>query len=376
MPEPNLAVKNRRPYWLIQVKSGSGTTKTQAIYSPPPPAGVDIPIASGRLGGMGENIFGAPSAPPHGEEVTYENGEVWDEPADGREPAPINAAAVQGNRLRIAQENRTPSETAQWSLRPGKDGRTYRVNELTGEAQLVEDMPASNVPDTKSPYLPGQDETGYKEPNPAYAGGSQFTDPKDGSVWKLDGLGRKIGLISGPIPGYTPGLGMRWPQQAPQRVPRYADEEEHARLQNEKLRRELQDPFTLRTQQHAEAIKAIQAMLSSGEIGVDQANKLIGLARENMNAALQGTTPWQMQKQQQDLARGMLGDQQQTAGSLATGLLSGLGGIYGKVYSSTKPPAIDPFDLVGPFMQQYGGGTEMGDLAKSILMGAFQQGGL
>ena len=371
MPEPNIAIKNRRPYWLIPGANG----KTQVAYSPPRPAGVDIPIASGRLGGMGENIFGAQPAPPHGEEVTYENGEVWDEPADGREPAPINAAAVQGNRLRIAQESRTPPEetTGAWTIQKRYDGSTWRINKVTGEEEQLSEG------EQQGKYVTDSNGNVVWIPAPTLDPGQAGPERPPSVVYQDPNADLKRQQAEAALAETrrrTAQIGVQAPRQ-----PRYPDEEEHARLQNEKLRRELQDPFTLRTQQHAEAIKAIEAMLNSGQLGTGaeayaKANKLIALARENMNAALQGTTPFQMQTQRQDLARGVLGDQQQTAGSLATGLLSGLGGIYGKVYSSTRPPAIDPFDLVGPFMQQYGGGPEMGGLAKSILMGAFQQGGL
>jgi hypothetical protein len=167
-------------------------------------------------------------------------------------------------------------------------------------------------------------------------------------------------------------------------------------LQVQKAQRDLANPFVLAQQQMAEAIGAIQRQIASGEIDPAEGERLIGLSRANIGAALAGTSPWQMEQaktqqkqfdqtfqqqkaqQQQGLARGLLGDQLSTGSNMAQGLLSGLGGIYGKILGSSAPPTnFNPLDMAKAFTYDMGGGQQMNDLAKNILMGALQgQGGL
>ena len=81
--------------------------------------------------------------------VTFENGETWDIPEDPNDPT---AMSDFNSSMAAAWRAKNPSQTAQWSLREGKDGKTYRVNELTGEALEVKGLPAPKEPADKPIY--------------------------------------------------------------------------------------------------------------------------------------------------------------------------------------------------------------------------------
>lgn len=260
------------------------------------------------------------------------------------------------------------------------------------EATLPE-APKSPIISTTVPYLPRYNPdasiTGYEwleNPNyvpPASATKTdQWQDPMDGSIWIIDSQGDKLKQLSPAIPGWAPGLGVRAPQQAPQRAPRYPEEIEEARLRNEQLRRDLTNPLLLGQQQLNEAISLIQGQIAAGELDPAEGERQLGLARAHLSAALQGTTPWQMEQakrdasqQQANLAQRLLADQLGTGASMAQGLLSGLGGIYGNILQSSKPPVnFNPLEMAKAFTGDVGGGQEMNQLARNVLLGALRGG--
>ncbi len=377
MPPPNEAEKNRRPYWLLPPLPG--TTKARVVYTSPSAggAGIDIPGVAGRLGGIGEHLGASDPTPPDGAEVTYTSGEVWDFPADDSEPVPLNATAIQASKIRTAQEYKDPS------IVTGPDKNKYVLNPDTGEYELVAGIPTQ----PQGKYITDSSGNVVWMPNPTPLSGEfgpeggtptepgpriMYRDPNAELVRReaearLAETQRRTAQIGAP----------------PQRAPRYADEVTRAQLENQRLERELQDPYTQALQAQEAALNHIHQQLLSGEIDQAQANRLMSLTRSNLDAVLQGTTPWGMQQEQQrrresqqNLAGGFLENQARTGTGLAEGLLSGLGSIYGKVYSSTKPPAIDPLQLAQGFMGQMGGGQDLSDMARAVLSGAFKpQGG-
>ncbi len=149
-----------------------------------------------------------------------------------------------------------------------------------------------------------------------------------------------------------------------------------------KAERELQNPLVLAQQQMNEAIGSIQQQIASGQIDPAEGERLISVARANLSSSLQGTTPWQMEQakqqakqQQTTLASNVLSDQLNVGSNMAQGLLSGAGGIFGKILQSSAPPTnFNPLDMAKGFVGEMGGGPEMSQLARSILMGALQQG--
>ncbi len=271
----------------------------------------------------------------------------------------------QSQAKRFADANevaKPPSPTSQWSIQTRNDGTKVRVNELTGQSEPIEGF----------------------GPTPVKPSTDQWQNPEDGSTWIIDqNTGEPIKRLSNPIPGWQPGLGVRWPAQAaqaPQRAPRYPDEEQLAQLNLEKARRDLQAPFALALQQQQEVMDAIQSQLAKGEISIDEANRLMALSKSNLSAALQGTTPFQMnqekqrQKQaQQQMASSFITNRLQSGSSMASGLMSGLGGIFGNILSSAGAPYnFNPLSMAQNFTDQMTGGPQLADLAKALLTGAFQ----
>ena len=169
------------------------------------------------------------------------------------------------------------------------------------------------------------------------------------------------------------------PTAAPQRAPRFPEEIVAAQLSNEKLRRSLEDPFTSAYSQMDATIQAIQGQLAAGQIDQSEANRLMALARSNVEAALLGTTISQQQerqrlreKQQQDLADSLLQRQVAYGTQTASSLLSGLLGAYGKVLKSSNAPAMpDPYAMAKSFVMDLSGGSDQQTaLAAGIIRGA------
>ncbi len=308
-------------------------------------------------------------------EVVYEDGRT-EVSIDGGPMEPGEPDQVQWTRWKYAQERADkaaappPSQATQWSIQIQQDGTKVAVNEVTQEVRSLEGF---------GPTVEGFI---YKDPN---TGAETYKDKRTGKTL--------FELSPGPE-DWIPGVGV----QAPQRLaPRYPEEAQQAQLGVQEtqldIQKKKQDMNKLLSiiQQMDEGIKAIGEQYRTGSIGLDEANKMTDLLRENGKAALKGTTPHQIeqnritneQKQkeltqtrlndQATLARGMFGDRQQNLGTLTQGLMSGLGQIYSKVYSSTNPPYIDPAQYAGEIMGQ-ADDSEMSQLAKAVLMGALQGG--
>lgn len=152
-------------------------------------------------------------------------------------------------------------------------------------------------------------------------------------------------------------------------------------LRNQKAERDLMSKSVLAQQQADEAITRLQEQYANGQLSLQDRDKQMSLIRSNYEAAMKGTTPWDMEtwqkeqeqsriEKQQTLARNLMSDRLQTGSSLAQGLMTGLGGIYSKVYGRTKPPLIDPFQLARDFTNSMGSDPQMTELARSVLMGA------
>lgn len=153
-------------------------------------------------------------------------------------------------------------------------------------------------------------------------------------------------------------------------------------LNIQKAQQDLMSPFALREQQAEEAIKAIQQQLAAGTIDYKTANERMALVRANLDAALKGTTPWQMEtykqeredrqnENRQSIAQNILSQNLSTGANLAQGLMSGATGIFGQILPGKGAPTnFNPLMMAQGFTEQMGGGSEMTQLARSILSGA------
>ena len=79
-------------------------------------------------------------------------------------------------------------------------------------------------------------------------------------------------------------------------VPRDPLDDEHKKAQTAKLSQELMGKQQLALQQQAETVKMIQGMLERGEIDITKATAYMEASRVATDAAMQGTTPFEMEK--------------------------------------------------------------------------------
>ena len=333
MPPPETVEKQRRPYWLSKDSKG----KTVISYKP-----------TGGFGQIGDRWILPPNNEPDGYEVTYDNGEVWDYPADNSEPAPINSVAKQADRYRVDQGLKGPSD---FTL--GKNSSRWTVDPETGQPVMTASGVGGQLTSQKDMYI-GTDINGNPIKNPEF---DWQNYDKEQRLLDAD-IAYKNRLASG-ISTAQPRTAFPW-------------EEKKGWLDVEKAQRDLMNPYLLQQQQIGEVITSIQGQLARGEIDMPTANGLMALARQNTAAALRGTTPFQIDQQRQTLARQVTSDNMSANTKMAANLLSGLGGIYGKILGNTNPPALDPLAMAQGFVNQTGPGPQINDLAKSLLMGALQ----
>jgi len=209
---------------------------------------------------------------------------------------------------------------------------------------------------------------------------TRWTDPTSGAEYIVNSeTGEIVKQLSGPLPGWVPGRGVPAPAGAgPQRAPRYPEEEELARLQVQKARQSLIPPQALVMQQHNETIDQVAAMLASGEMTPAQADEYMRLIQANTAAALRGTSPWQQeeakrQTTQANRAAGasMLNQRVSSGSSMASSLLSGAQEGFSRILGGTGAPTnFNPLEMAKGYVTDLGGGSQVSDFVKALLMGS------
>jgi hypothetical protein len=152
---------------------------------------------------------------------------------------------------------------------------------------------------------------------------------------------------------------------------------ETERLRQEQLRQQLLGQQAV-VQNHFQLVRDLEQRLARGEITVEEANRFLEQSQRLTEAALRGATPFQIEQQQEavrqaraELGRSILNQRLQTGASLAQALLSSaLGAAEGILGRPDRPITFDPLQAAIAFTQQLGGGQEVGDLARSLLLGA------
>ncbi len=168
-------------------------------------------------------------------------------------------------------------------------------------------------------------------------------------------------------------------------IPQTPEEQQAARLaiqkeqlQIAKLRQGMVPPAQLLLQQQFESINQLQGMLERNEITPAEAETYMGQIKAQTQAALAGTTIFQQQQAEREYEQArrstganLLNTRLTTGAGMAQSLLSGALGAYGKLYPGTgAPPMMDPLAMAQAFTMQMGGGQEVSDFAKSMLLGA------
>ena len=262
-----------------------------------------------------------------------------------------------------------PSRAAQYKSKV--TGKQYQSKEIGGKFYNYD-------PDTGQ-YVPAIGPDGKQltlEDVGAVKGSDiiDFEDPNTGQRFLLNKVTGERFPISEPIPGYVPGRGVPAPERAPQRAPAYPWEEAGGWLDVQKKQRDLANQYSLALQDANDAIAAIQGKIASGEMTPVEADRMADLIRQNLDATLKGTTPWQMETQRQTLARDVLTQRAATGSNMAQSLLSGASGIYGKILGGQNPPYnFNPLEMGLSFATEAQGGPGLADFAKALLMAALQQ---
>jgi hypothetical protein len=152
----------------------------------------------------------------------------------------------------------------------------------------------------------------------------------------------------------------------------------YLQAQAEKLRRENQPPLGLLLDNHMKTIDQVQAMLASGELkSVAEADAILDLANQNLRAAMQGASPFQMAKQRQDtdtqraqIGQSIVNQRLQTGGTLAQSLMNMFSNNLDTLGWGLQPGqtvGFDPFALARSYTDEMGGGAEVGELGKMLL---------
>ncbi len=156
-----------------------------------------------------------------------------------------------------------------------------------------------------------------------------------------------------------------------------------ARVQAEKARQEMLGKQQLALQQIYEAIPVLEEMVRTGTVTQAEANAWMEVFKQNLQASLRGTTPFEQEKfqtqetrQRADIGKELLNQRLQSSTSLANTLISSfsqnlptLG--WGLRQGETVP--FDPFSMAGAFTTEQQGGQGVSDLGRSLLAG-LQQG--
>jgi hypothetical protein len=140
----------------------------------------------------------------------------------------------------------------------------------------------------------------------------------------------------------------------------------------------LKPELGLLLENHLKVIDQVQAMLESGQIkSVAEADAILDLANQNLQAAMQGATPFQMAKQKSDtdtqraqIGQSIVNQRLQTGGTLAQSLMNMFSNNLDTLGWGLQPGQtvnFDPFTIARQYTNDLGGGAQMGELGKALL---------
>lgn len=131
---------------------------------------------------------------------------------------------------------------------------------------------------------------------------------------------------------------------------------------------------------YLKTIDQVQQMLADGKLQVGEADGIVGLLQQNMQAAMAGTTPFQQAKQAQDtetqraqIGQSLLNQRVSSGLSLANSLsdqFSSNLGTLGWGLAPGQTVKFNPFQAARQAVNEQGGGPEAGNLATALLQAA------
>lgn len=159
---------------------------------------------------------------------------------------------------------------------------------------------------------------------------------------------------------------------------------EQSKLNLQKSQQDLIPPESLAYQQMNDAIDYIQQQMTAGLLKPDEGEAYMTALKQQFQASLQGTTPWQQQESQRlqqntqkQLGWDILNNNAQRSTSLASSLMGTAGSM---AQSIAMPPGqttlgVDPLIIARNYANQANGGNQMTNFAQQLLQGAQGQQG-
>ncbi len=152
---------------------------------------------------------------------------------------------------------------------------------------------------------------------------------------------------------------------------------DYYRAQTAKMNRDLEPKFARAMQDYFDSIDKIQGMIESGQMKPEEADGYMTLFRQNLDAGLRGTTPFEQEKfkvqeerQRADIGKELLNQRLSSGASMTNTLLQGLFqnlGTLGWGLEGGQTVPFDPFALAQNQATNLQGGPEIGELGKALL---------
>ena len=156
------------------------------------------------------------------------------------------------------------------------------------------------------------------------------------------------------------------------------------KAQTEKLQREAIPEYQKLMQDRITTIAEIRGMIERGDMTPEEGDTYMTAFDEYIKAQLKGATPFQIKQNEQqetrqraEIGKDILNQRMQSAGAVANTLISGFHQSLPYLGAGVAPGQtvnFDPFAMAGQFVNQTGGGPEMGELAQGLVKG-LQPGG-
>lgn len=129
----------------------------------------------------------------------------------------------------------------------------------------------------------------------------------------------------------------------------------------------------LAIQNHYRTVEQVRGMVAAGQLEPSEAQAYIDSSREYLDAAMKGTTPFDRMKQEQEetrqratLGKDVLNNRVTNTVSLAQSILSQIDPTKAIGVDYSK---INPFAMSQQFVEETGGGPEVGAVAKGLMLG-------
>lgn len=378
----NPDVLNERMYWTVPGKVDKSGRELQF----PSEEAAQATVGAGGI--LGTGIGAGPSQITQHIEVLMANGDVYTyRRAPGQDAAGWIQENVTTDTARAAQykrENPNPAKPDKPTVIGGNSANErYIVRQMPDGSITREPNPNYTPPNTRTPAKPNNKQVVTRN------GKSYIYDPDTNTFTPATGLPDEekaqakptVHTIGGRI--YTVDADGNVIKTADVRTPEEVTAAQQGvrkgALDIQKTERDLLPKQQQIIQGHYDTIQYVQGMLERGEIDPSQADAYVTASRAAAEAALQGTTPFDIQKQKQDAERerqkmgiDILNQRIATTGSIGSSLLSAASSLGSRAMlrpgqtSIGFNPLADTLSFMGQATQQ----AQADPITAALLQGA------